>query len=368
MPKNRIAMLAVSVILFFFYVFCNSYVALFAVIIMIALAAVSFAECLIVSRRITVLISKAQSHADAEKRTAEFCISAENGSVLPAGCLIISMVFSDPCDTGEIRASLKTTLAAKDKRQIYVPLSVPYAACVGCRLSGVKLCDSFGVLAVPIKISKEQVELLAAPSSKTEAIKPGAYSHPSPDSDVFSDTTKGDDRSQVFELRDYREGDDLRNVHWPLSTKRDTLTVKEFSRPIDENVRVLIETAASAELSVEEKKQLADRLLSAFMQLSLQLLENGQQFNVNIYSQTAAKNIELTVKKTEDIALLLKMALSEPLPAGNRFTYDAYYSSSHNDEAVYYIYDSSNSDSPTADKNDTVFIDVKTAKAGGDTA
>ncbi len=46
----------------------------------------------------------------------------------------------------------------------------------------------------------------------------------------FTDPTKGYDVSEIKELREYRDGDKLSQVHWKLSTKSEDLIVKEYER------------------------------------------------------------------------------------------------------------------------------------------
>ncbi len=45
-----------------------------------------------------------------------------------------------------------------------------------------------------------------------------------------NDPTKGFDVSEIKELREYRDGDKLSQVHWKLSTKSEDLIVKEYER------------------------------------------------------------------------------------------------------------------------------------------
>ena len=42
---------------------------------------------------------------------------------------------------------------------------------------------------------------------------------------------RGEDRSEVYQLREYRPGDDIRQIHWKLSSKLDELILKEASQP-----------------------------------------------------------------------------------------------------------------------------------------
>lgn len=52
----------------------------------------------------------------------------------------------------------------------------------------------------------------------------------SEDKDAYTDPLAGDDVSEIRELRDYREGDRLSQVHWKLSSKSEDLIVKEYAK------------------------------------------------------------------------------------------------------------------------------------------
>jgi len=51
------------------------------------------------------------------------------------------------------------------------------------------------------------------------------------ENDGLLQNRKGTDYSEIFDLRDYRSGDDVRAIHWKLSGKLDRLVVKEASDP-----------------------------------------------------------------------------------------------------------------------------------------
>lgn len=54
----------------------------------------------------------------------------------------------------------------------------------------------------------------------------------SDDKDAYNDPLAGDDVSEIRELRDYREGDRLSQVHWKLSSKSEELIVKEYAKQV----------------------------------------------------------------------------------------------------------------------------------------
>ncbi|MBT8246446.1 MAG: DUF58 domain-containing protein, partial [Acidimicrobiia bacterium] len=56
----------------------------------------------------------------------------------------------------------------------------------------------------------------------------------------------GDD---FFTLREYRQGDDLRRVHWPSSAKRDELMIRQLEIPWQSRALVLLDSRASTHTS-----------------------------------------------------------------------------------------------------------------------
>ena len=51
------------------------------------------------------------------------------------------------------------------------------------------------------------------------------------EADVYDENLPGQDKSELFQVREYRPGDRLQNVHWKLTAKQDEMIVKEYSLP-----------------------------------------------------------------------------------------------------------------------------------------
>ncbi|MBQ3061257.1 MAG: DUF58 domain-containing protein [Lachnospiraceae bacterium] len=61
------------------------------------------------------------------------------------------------------------------------------------------------------------------------------------ESDVFSKVKKGEDVSEVFDIRPYVQGDRLNTVNWKISGKTDELIVKELSLPVGNGIVIMVE-------------------------------------------------------------------------------------------------------------------------------
>ncbi len=61
--------------------------------------------------------------------------------------------------------------------------------------------------------------------------------------DIYDGKKSGTDISEVFGLREYREGDPLQSIHWKLSGKMKQLIVREFGRPVNYHTLLLLSPA-----------------------------------------------------------------------------------------------------------------------------
>lgn len=90
---------------------------------------------------------------------------------------------------------------------------------------------------------------------------------------------KGQDRTEVFEMRDFRNGDSLKSVHWKLSARFDELLVREPSRPAEHNIVLLFDAHA---YHMEEQQQInaLNAALSVLTSVSLALVRQNIEHTV----------------------------------------------------------------------------------------
>lgn len=86
--------------------------------------------------------------------------------------------------------------------------------------------DVFGVCSVRLKPLTEQVVVVMPQTVSLQILEERAPAGQL-EGQQFDYTKKGNDRSEVYDMREYQPGDDVRSIHWKLSGKLDTLIVKE---------------------------------------------------------------------------------------------------------------------------------------------
>lgn len=83
---------------------------------------------------------------------------------------------------------------------------------------------------------------------------------------------KGDDYSEIFEIRTYREGDELKHIHWNMSSKFQEFFVKVGSQPVHENLTLAME--------YKENNTFYDLQFDYFYSLCISLLKENIAFEI----------------------------------------------------------------------------------------
>lgn len=111
--------------------------------------------------------------------------------------------------------------------------------------------------------------------------------------DVNYTHTRGNDITQILNIRDYQKGDNIKTIHWKLSRKMGHKMVKELDMPSSQDVIVL------AALSPEAlgKGHQIDRVARTLAGLTGQLLEEQIFFDVVLLRHEEAVPTKISVQE-----------------------------------------------------------------------
>lgn len=87
------------------------------------------------------------------------------------------------------------------------------------------------------------------------------------DAESYDDLRSGDDAGEILKLREFRDGDKLKNIHWKLSAKMDALMVRENALPRACATVLLLESSA------EKKQRSLDTYFRAAASLSFSMMD-----------------------------------------------------------------------------------------------
>ncbi|MBQ7129084.1 MAG: DUF58 domain-containing protein [Clostridia bacterium] len=126
-----------------------------------------------------------------------------------------------------------------DKEFVY-NINSDYVGNIEVFIKNAKFFDFLSLYRFSKRINVSRV-VSVLPESIDSSVKMRLNDVFSGDSQVFANGKSGDDPSEVFNIREYKEGDKLNKIHWKLSSKTEKYMVKEFSLPLSDNVFLFVD-------------------------------------------------------------------------------------------------------------------------------
>ena len=194
--------------------------------------------------------------------------------------------------TGE-RETLPLTAAPLPRRESAADFCLQPPRCGTLRFTAAKayLCDWTGIfrLALPCGARAKCTVL-----PETFAVEPVGDPAPvlDPESDRYSPFVRGNDPTEIFDLREYRPGDDVRRLHRKLSEKLDKPVLRTDSLPVDRTLLLYRDARRGAP---EE----ADALAECMVSIAQVLAENDIPFS---FARQAAEGcLHMPVRTANDL-------------------------------------------------------------------
>ena len=199
--------------------------------------------------------------------------------------------------TGERRSLRQST---QSQGSWYVPLDTSHAGAYLCQVEKARVYDYLGLFRLPVR-APAPVETVIRPVPREPARLPNLRHFlvrqlkPKP----------GGGFSEEHELRDYRPGDSMREIHWKLSVKTDRTIVREAQEP----VRGL--TLLTFDLRGTPGR--VDATLEELLWLSQWLLDHDTPHQILWINPTDCETATAPIDAPADLEALLSRLLRTPL-------------------------------------------------------
>ena len=199
--------------------------------------------------------------------------------------------------TGERRSLRQST---QSQGSWYVPLDTSHAGAYLCQVEKARVYDYLGLFRLPVR-APAPVETVIRPVPREPARLPNLRHFlvrqlkPKP----------GGGFSEEHELRDYRPGDSMREIHWKLSVKTDRTIVREAQEP----VRGL--TLLTFDLRGTPGR--VDATLEELLWLSQWLLDHDTPHQILWIDPTDCETATAPIEAPADLEALLSRLLRTPL-------------------------------------------------------
>ncbi len=195
---------------------------------------------------------------------------------------------------------------APGQEEWYVPLDTDHCGVLSCTLSKGRIYDYLGLFGFPLRLPPG-VEVSVEP----KAVEPEELPNLSHFLARRRKPKAGGGFSEEYEMRDYRPGDSMRDIHWKLSVKTDRTIVREPQEPI----RGL--TLLTFDLQGPEGR--VDRTLGRLLWLSQWLLEHDTPHQILWIDPQDCQMTQAVMEKPEDwqelLPRLLHARLQEDTPS-----------------------------------------------------
>ena len=310
MLRSRLCYLSLLLGTGSFYVCFNGYISYYVFLLSLALPFVSLLLSLpgMATLRVRLLLQGEEGVLARTRKGASLPLSIEASTPwpLPSGQVRLRLTVENTLTGTRTQERLVLALGGQPLVLEHA-LTSPACGLVTCTVSRVWASDLLGLFSLPVPMKgRGRSAAFFYPRACTPALSLRPQQNPDSEGERYSLTKPGDDLSELFGLRDYRQGDKLSRIHWKLSQKTGRTLVKEPSLPLADSLLFLLDLNGQGEE--------ADALLDVFATLSGFLIQQEAAHRVGYQKDGLLVFIELA--GPEDA----RPALEAVLAAGGRAT------------------------------------------------
>lgn len=271
-------------------------------LLVVALPVVSLPGDLLAAKRLRVYL---QCPVNLRKgQVGQVTLAVENRFWLPA-CRVACRVTLENGLTGERRQmTVQTGCMPRKTAFLALDCAGDYAGRVHVTVDRVRVYDCFGLLPMPGP-ARAKTAVTVQPDTFVQKILITTDHGCPDDSEVYSPYRPGGDLTETFQIREYREGDHPRQLHWKLSAKLEKLIVREPSLPITRSVVVFWERTGQQ----AETAELADLQAELVVSACKALVEQSIAFTVVWNDTVSDRCIMQEIRDMDELVGLLPRLL-----------------------------------------------------------
>ena len=265
----------------------------------IVLPAVSVLCSVSSAKRITVRLSAPDCCRRGD--AAECSVQAEG--LLPGAVLTAALHGRSRLTGEETRAQISLS---RFSPAVKTALRAAHCGTVALSLSDAAVQDWFGLYRRPLTLQSSRFITIEPPLFSIQ-IALAERESVAADGTCWSSAHAGQDPSETFGFRTYIPGDPIRQIHWKLSQKTDSLMVRELGLPVAEEVLLLLDTSTTGK---EDAADALDAAMTALLSLSRSLTEQGITHSVGWKNRELEELSLCTVRDQQDCTAVREQILT----------------------------------------------------------
>lgn len=184
-------------------------------------------------------------------------------------------------------------------------LNSPHCGLLSARIESIRITDPLGLF-LKERILDVAAETLILPDTFDVSADLTTPDLPDIESNDYSLIRPGDDPGELFDIRDYREGDPMKQIHWKLSEKYDRTVIREMSLPVAHSLLLLFDNCPESKPVPDACSDAAEALIS----LSQSLIDQSVPHRIAWFDQDSGLMSLHTVSGSDDLLALQSALLS----------------------------------------------------------
>lgn len=208
--------------------------------------------------------------------TASGNVTIKNRTIFPVARVVVQMELRNTLTREQKILPLTVSLAPLERQTL--PFSFTSAHCGRFEFlcTSIIVNDALGLIHVRRKAENIKKRLVT-PGLFPMRVRLTGSETPLGEADSINLNRKGQDWSEPFQLRDYAEGDNLKQIHWKLSQKVDRYIVSDPSQTMERALLVFWDRGALRENAPPE---VADTLAESVISLCLSIIQDEIPYSI----------------------------------------------------------------------------------------
>lgn len=244
-----------------------------------------------------------------EEKTTVF-LTAANSSLYPFSHALYRIMISNELNPNEVEHWYDLYIGPKEQMRFEIPVRFTDCGNYSVQLHSVRISDLFGLVRKTVCPDSSAEEIVFPLEIQIDDAIEGSGGTPSDDT-VYERFAKGNDPSEIFEIREYRMGDRPQQIHWKISAKQRELMAKEFSDVVGESFEIFLCNDYS------DNHQM-NAYFDVLYSVGLYLAKKGIFFSYSWYSAVDEMIEKVSVDSEDKVSEVLIMMYYQQKRSNNR--------------------------------------------------
>lgn len=323
MVGNKAAYILFLVLVGLFAVLYNSYFTGILFLVILLVPVVLYVTLFITSTRIKVTLLPGKNIV-MKGETEEVILKFTNKSIFPLNRIQIPIEYMNEVTGIKKNRIVELALDQQSTQKVSINLQSQHCGKLNISIKKVLLFDYLHIWKKRciVNINTEIAVIPDVGYTDTDLIKKVYMNNSNSDNERYSKEKKGEDVSEVFDVRDYKRGDKPNRIHWKLSQRLDKVMIKEYSEPLKDSVAFILYPFCKD--NGEVRLKLMDGFLECVLTLLNSCLQGGNSLTMVWYDTEMDQYNECLLDKIEDkqyglLRLLKSPVLTEFVPVVKEF-------------------------------------------------